>query len=231
MQSPITHRLSERLAEHGLDALVCVSPENVAYAAGFVVPSADAHALATCRLRGDRRWARGHDLRGHGRADDPVDAAGAGADALGGVRWQRHGDPGRAAAGSRTRVGARRQRAELSVRQGPCRAHGRSARPQADRRRRAAQLGSDPEDRAGARPAHPPLADLRPGHQVCLRVRARRGHRAGPGRRPDPQRVRAGRPELQAPDRRHRRAQPDATSARPTACCEMATSVEWRSSP
>jgi Xaa-Pro dipeptidase len=39
MQSPITHRLSERLAEHGLDALVCVSPENVAYAAGFVVPS------------------------------------------------------------------------------------------------------------------------------------------------------------------------------------------------
>ena len=39
MHSPITHRLSERLAEHGLDALVCVSPENVAYAAGFVVPS------------------------------------------------------------------------------------------------------------------------------------------------------------------------------------------------
>jgi Xaa-Pro dipeptidase len=39
MQSPITHRLSDRLAEHGLDALVCLSPENVAYAAGFVVPS------------------------------------------------------------------------------------------------------------------------------------------------------------------------------------------------
>lgn len=32
-------KLGKRLAEEGLEALVCVSPENVAYAAGFVIPS------------------------------------------------------------------------------------------------------------------------------------------------------------------------------------------------
>ncbi|TDD30973.1 aminopeptidase P family protein [Actinomadura sp. KC06] len=35
----IARGLAERAAEAGLDAVVCLSPENVAYAAGFVVPS------------------------------------------------------------------------------------------------------------------------------------------------------------------------------------------------
>jgi Xaa-Pro dipeptidase len=39
MQSSVTHRASARLASEGLDALVCLSPENFAYMAGFVVPS------------------------------------------------------------------------------------------------------------------------------------------------------------------------------------------------
>lgn len=39
MPQEIVGRLSELTAEAGLDALVCVSPENVAYTAGFVIPS------------------------------------------------------------------------------------------------------------------------------------------------------------------------------------------------
>lgn len=39
MSRPVITQLGKRLADNGLDALVCVSPENVAYAAGFVVPS------------------------------------------------------------------------------------------------------------------------------------------------------------------------------------------------
>lgn len=39
MPSEVVSRLAERVAEAGLDALICLSPENVAYATGFVVPS------------------------------------------------------------------------------------------------------------------------------------------------------------------------------------------------
>jgi Xaa-Pro dipeptidase len=39
MSSHVTRRLSTRLEENGLDAVVCLSPENVAYTSGFVVPS------------------------------------------------------------------------------------------------------------------------------------------------------------------------------------------------
>src|ERR1700733_11174223 len=35
----VTERLAAALAGAGLDAIVCLSPENVAYTAGFVVPS------------------------------------------------------------------------------------------------------------------------------------------------------------------------------------------------
>lgn len=39
MRNQVVSKLRERMAEADLDALVCLSPENVAYAAGFVVPS------------------------------------------------------------------------------------------------------------------------------------------------------------------------------------------------
>lgn len=39
MSRAVAARLRESLAEEGWDALVCVSPENIAYAAGFVIPS------------------------------------------------------------------------------------------------------------------------------------------------------------------------------------------------
>ncbi|HLT97878.1 MAG TPA: Xaa-Pro peptidase family protein [Acidimicrobiia bacterium] len=39
MQSQVVSRLRPELADHDLDAIVCISPENVAYTAGFVVPS------------------------------------------------------------------------------------------------------------------------------------------------------------------------------------------------
>src|SRR5690606_34441352 len=39
MQSQVVSRLRPELADHDLDAIVCISPENVAYPAGFVVPS------------------------------------------------------------------------------------------------------------------------------------------------------------------------------------------------
>jgi Xaa-Pro aminopeptidase len=39
MPSEVVTRLAHRAAEAGLDAVVCLSPENVAYAAGFVIPS------------------------------------------------------------------------------------------------------------------------------------------------------------------------------------------------
>lgn len=39
MSRAVVTKLGEHLAANDLDALVCVSPENVAYAAGFVVPS------------------------------------------------------------------------------------------------------------------------------------------------------------------------------------------------
>lgn len=46
MPQDAARRLGEALPGAGLDALVCLSPENVAYAAGFVVPS---HALMRWR--------------------------------------------------------------------------------------------------------------------------------------------------------------------------------------
>ncbi|GAA1933545.1 M24 family metallopeptidase [Nocardioides marmoribigeumensis] len=39
MTRPVLTKLIKHLADEGLDALVCVSPENIAYAAGFVIPS------------------------------------------------------------------------------------------------------------------------------------------------------------------------------------------------
>lgn len=39
MSREVIDRLRAQCAEHGLDALVCLSPESIAYAAGFVVPS------------------------------------------------------------------------------------------------------------------------------------------------------------------------------------------------
>lgn len=39
MSRPVLTKLTKHLANAGLDALVCVSPENIAYAAGFVIPS------------------------------------------------------------------------------------------------------------------------------------------------------------------------------------------------
>lgn len=39
MRREVTDRLRDRCVESGLDAVVCLSPENVAYAAGFVIPS------------------------------------------------------------------------------------------------------------------------------------------------------------------------------------------------
>lgn len=39
MSRTVLTKLGKRLAENGLDALVCISPENFAYAAGFVIPS------------------------------------------------------------------------------------------------------------------------------------------------------------------------------------------------
>lgn len=39
MTRPVLNKLTKHLADAGLDALVCVSPENIAYAAGFVIPS------------------------------------------------------------------------------------------------------------------------------------------------------------------------------------------------
>lgn len=39
MPREVVTRLRDRAAEAGLDAIVCLSPENVAYAAGFVIPS------------------------------------------------------------------------------------------------------------------------------------------------------------------------------------------------
>ena len=39
MSEQIRKRLQAHLASHGLDAVVCLSPENFAYASGFVVPS------------------------------------------------------------------------------------------------------------------------------------------------------------------------------------------------
>ncbi|HEY8453057.1 MAG: Xaa-Pro peptidase family protein [Micromonosporaceae bacterium] len=39
MSHPVVTKLASSLAGEGLEALVCVSPENVAYAAGFVIPS------------------------------------------------------------------------------------------------------------------------------------------------------------------------------------------------
>jgi Xaa-Pro dipeptidase len=39
MTQSVARRLSSVVAEAGIDALVCLSPENVAYGLGFVVPS------------------------------------------------------------------------------------------------------------------------------------------------------------------------------------------------
>lgn len=39
MRDDVIDRLRNQLPEHDLDALICISPENVAYTAGFVVPS------------------------------------------------------------------------------------------------------------------------------------------------------------------------------------------------
>ncbi|TAM66544.1 MAG: aminopeptidase P family protein [Microbacteriaceae bacterium] len=39
MRDDVVTRLRATIAEHGLGALVCLSPENVAYTAGFVIPS------------------------------------------------------------------------------------------------------------------------------------------------------------------------------------------------
>lgn len=39
MRDDVISRLVERITAEGLDALVCMSPENVAYTAGFVIPS------------------------------------------------------------------------------------------------------------------------------------------------------------------------------------------------
>lgn len=39
MRADVVDRLRERLSAEGMDALVVVSPENIAYAAGFVIPS------------------------------------------------------------------------------------------------------------------------------------------------------------------------------------------------
>lgn len=39
MRDDVVARIRRQLPEHDLDAIVCVSPENVAYTAGFVVPS------------------------------------------------------------------------------------------------------------------------------------------------------------------------------------------------
>ena len=39
MRGSIIKRLQQSMDEHGLDALVCLSPENFTYVSGFVVPS------------------------------------------------------------------------------------------------------------------------------------------------------------------------------------------------
>src|SRR6187397_1907571 len=39
MDQEIINRLKSRIAEEGLDAIVAMSPENVTYVSGFVVPS------------------------------------------------------------------------------------------------------------------------------------------------------------------------------------------------
>lgn len=39
MRNVVVSRLRQQLHDHGFDALVCISPENVAYTAGFVIPS------------------------------------------------------------------------------------------------------------------------------------------------------------------------------------------------
>jgi Xaa-Pro aminopeptidase len=39
MRTDVTNRLRQQLDRAGLDALVCMSPENIAYTAGFVIPS------------------------------------------------------------------------------------------------------------------------------------------------------------------------------------------------
>ena len=39
MNQEILARLKQRIANHGLDALIAISPENVTYVSGFVVPS------------------------------------------------------------------------------------------------------------------------------------------------------------------------------------------------
>ncbi len=39
MPSPVVHRLAELASAAGLDALISSSPENIAYSAGFVIPS------------------------------------------------------------------------------------------------------------------------------------------------------------------------------------------------
>ncbi|WP_148573310.1 M24 family metallopeptidase [Nocardioides caldifontis] len=58
MQNPIVaEKLKAVMSEHGLEAIVCLSPENIAYSAGFVVPSQVLmrwrHAALIMTARGD----------------------------------------------------------------------------------------------------------------------------------------------------------------------------------
>lgn len=57
MQAAIVERITVAMTEQGLDAVVCVSPENFAYVAGFVVPSQPLmrwrHAVIVVTASGD----------------------------------------------------------------------------------------------------------------------------------------------------------------------------------